>query len=132
MNDDDLLRELERLAHSDATSGRRALAKVTAIPREDSPPPRGIVCEWAGLQFRSKTERCVAQALERANVAFFPNARGRLGSAPDFRENREPDVLVIHGGKVGVLEVDGDSWHPAENAASDHARDRLFKATAFG
>ena len=31
MNDDDLQRELERLARSDATSGRRALAKVTAI-----------------------------------------------------------------------------------------------------
>jgi hypothetical protein len=28
---EDLIRELERLAHSDATSGRRALAKVTAI-----------------------------------------------------------------------------------------------------
>jgi hypothetical protein len=28
---DDLIPELERLAHSDATSGRRALAKVTAI-----------------------------------------------------------------------------------------------------
>ena len=31
MNEDDLQRELERLARSDATSGRRALAKVTAI-----------------------------------------------------------------------------------------------------
>jgi hypothetical protein len=31
MNDDDLQRELERIARSDATSGRRALAKLTAI-----------------------------------------------------------------------------------------------------
>jgi hypothetical protein len=31
MNDDDLQRELECLARSDATSGRRALAKLTAI-----------------------------------------------------------------------------------------------------
>jgi hypothetical protein len=31
MNGDDLQRELERLARSDATSGRRALAKLTAI-----------------------------------------------------------------------------------------------------
>ena len=44
MNDDDLQRELERLARSDATSGRRALAKVTAIRtlqrlRRPSPGP---------------------------------------------------------------------------------------------
>jgi hypothetical protein len=31
MKDHDLLRELERLAQSDATSGRARLAKVTAI-----------------------------------------------------------------------------------------------------
>jgi hypothetical protein len=79
------------------------------------------------LNIQMDTERVVAHALERANVAFFPNARGRLGTAPDFRESREPDFLVVDDGRLGVLEVDGDEWHPAENAAAEHVRDRLFR-----
>jgi very-short-patch-repair endonuclease len=98
------------------------------VPREDMPPPRpGFVAEWLGMQFRSKTERRIAEALERAHVAFIPNARGRFGVTTDHRESREPDFLVIDGGKLGILEVDGDVAHPPGSAANDHARDRLFK-----
>ena len=100
----------------------------SSIPREGMPPPPGFVSEWQGMRFRSKTERRIAEALDRANVAFFPNARGRLGVAPDYRENREPDFLVVSEGKLGILEVDGDAAHPPQNAAADHARDRLFRS----
>lgn len=82
---------------------------------------------WRGMRFRSKTERRIAAALESANVAFFPNGRGRLGTAPDFRETREPDFLVILDGKLGILEVDGDDYHPPQRAAEDHGRDRAFR-----
>lgn len=113
---DGLMQEVSRL--TDFFSG---------IPQEDTPPPPGFVCEWRGMHFRSKTERRVARALERANVMFFPNARGRLGVGPDYRESREPDFLVVQTGKLGILEVDGDRAHPPERAAADHARDRLFR-----
>jgi hypothetical protein len=83
---------------------------------------------WQGMRFRSKVERRVARALERANAAFFPNPRGRLGVAPDFRDSREPDFIVLCEGKLGILEVDGDDFHPPERASADHARDRLFRS----
>lgn len=82
---------------------------------------------WRGMRFRSKTERKIAEALERANVAFFPNSRGRFGMAPNSRETREPDFLVVVDGKLGILEVDGDDYHPPERAAEDHSRDRAFR-----
>ena len=36
--------------------------------------------------------------------------------------------MVCHEGKWGVLEVDGEPFHPASRAAQDHERDRVFKA----
>jgi hypothetical protein len=83
--------------------------------------------EWNGLRFRSHSEVCIARALERAGALFFPNARGRLGTTAK-RENREPDFLVCHQGKWGILEVDGEPFHPPSRTVQDHARDRLFKA----
>ena len=41
--------------------------------------------------------------------------------------NREPDFLVCLGGKWGILEVDGEPFHPASRTVEDHERDRLFK-----
>jgi hypothetical protein len=83
--------------------------------------------EWNGLRFRSQSEVCIARALDRAGALFFPNAKGRLGAVAK-RENREPDFLVCHQGKWGILEVDGEPFHPPSRTVHDHARDRLFKA----
>jgi hypothetical protein len=80
---------------------------------------------WGGLTFRSRTERRIAQALDRAGVAFMNNARGRWGT-PEGRHVREPDFVVMTAGKLGVLEVDSPTDH-AGRAADDHARDRLFR-----
>ncbi|MBS1894712.1 MAG: hypothetical protein JST59_25710 [Actinobacteria bacterium] len=82
---------------------------------------------WRGMLFRSKTECRMAAALDRVNVAFWPNCRARLGTVPDLRETRESDFLVLVEGKVGILEVDGDEFHPPESAHEDHARDRAFR-----
>jgi hypothetical protein len=95
-------------------------AYATPAPRAATPS------EWHGMMFRSKSELAIAQALERINVAFFPNARGRLGQTADARQAREPDFLVVYRGKVGVLEVDGGDYHRGL-AADDHERDRLFR-----
>jgi hypothetical protein len=104
-----------------------AVLEMEAIPDELQEPamPKPAASEWNGLAFRSKSELRIAQALERMDVAFFPNAAGRLGVTRDHRETRVPDFLVIHRRKVGILEVDGRPWHPS--AAADHERDRLFR-----
>ena len=44
------------------------------------------------------------------------------------RGNREPDFLVCKDGKWGVLEVDGEPFHPPSRTVQDHERDRLFRA----
>jgi hypothetical protein len=85
-----------------------------------------VPCRWRGLDFRSQSERYIAGALDRANVLFFPNARGRVGVTADHRETREPDFLVVHDGKVAILEVDGPRGHVGR-ACEDHDRDRLFR-----
>jgi hypothetical protein len=80
---------------------------------------------WANLRFRSESEVRVAQALDRAGVLFLPNCKARLGLAAN-RLNREADFLVCADGKWGILEVDGEPFHPPSRAAQDHERDRLF------
>ncbi len=82
---------------------------------------------WMNLRFRSASEVKVAEALERAGVLFLPNCRARLGVVDD-RKNREADFLVCLDGKWGILEVDGEPFHPPSRAAQDHDRDRLFQS----
>jgi hypothetical protein len=82
---------------------------------------------WNNLRFRSQSEVRLAIALDRAGVLFLPNCRGRLNT-PHGRENREADFLVCCEGKWGILEVDGEPFHPPSRTVQDHERDRLFKA----
>ena len=77
---------------------------------------------WKNLYFRSQSEIRIAEALDRAGVLFFPNCRGRLGQ-PASRENREADFLICRDGKWGILEVDGEPFHPPSRTVQDHARD---------
>lgn len=81
---------------------------------------------WNNLHFRSQSEIRIAEALDRAGVLFFPNCRGRLG-LPTARENREADFLICRESKWGILEVDGEPFHPPSRTVQDHARDRAFR-----
>lgn len=81
---------------------------------------------WNNLYFRSQSEIRIAEALDRAGVLFFPNCRGRLGPSTT-RENREADFLICCEGKWGILEVDGEPFHPPSRTVQDHARDRTFR-----
>ncbi|MBI2764630.1 MAG: hypothetical protein HYX53_01825 [Chloroflexi bacterium] len=81
---------------------------------------------WNNLNFRSESEIRVARALDGAGVLFVPNCLVRVNS-PAGRVNREPDFLVCADGKWGILEVDGEPFHPPSRTAADHERDRLFK-----
>jgi len=83
---------------------------------------------WSGLLFRSQAELNIAQALDKAEVLYFPNARARLHRQGE-RVNYEPDFVVFNRiGRtgIGILEVDGPQhrWKVEE----DHTRDRLFKS----
>jgi hypothetical protein len=80
---------------------------------------------WENLGFRSQSEIRVAKVLDQRGVLFFPNCKGRV-STPQGRANREPDFLVCHEGKWGILEIDGEPFHPPTRTVQDHSRDRLF------
>jgi hypothetical protein len=81
--------------------------------------------EWQRLYFSSVSEVKIAQALDRVGVLFFPNCRGRLNTT-EGRRNRECDFLVCYEGIWGILEVDGEPYHPPSRAAEDHKRDGFF------
>lgn len=81
---------------------------------------------WNNLRFRSESEVRIAQVLDRAGVLFLPNCKARLG-LPESRQNREADFLVCYEGKWGILEVDGEPFHPPSRTTQDHERDRLFR-----
>lgn len=82
---------------------------------------------WNGLRFRSESEVRIAQALDRASVLFLPNCKARVTDDTGVRLNREPDFLVCIDGKWGIIEVDGELFHPPSRTVHDHERDGLFK-----
>lgn len=84
--------------------------------------PNGTVRE--DLSFGSKSEARVAAALDRHGVMFFPLCSARLGPTGN-RKRREPDFLICHEGKWGILEVDGP--HHTGHIAEDRARDDDFQ-----
>jgi hypothetical protein len=81
---------------------------------------------WKGMVFHSKTELRVAKALDHAGAIFVPPTKVRLTSGGE-RQSREIDFLVYHGGRWGVLEVDGP-WH---TQANDDSRDALLRANGI-
>lgn len=81
---------------------------------------------WNNLRFRSASEIRIAEALDKKGVLFLPNCMARLNT-PDGRRNREADFLICHNGKWGILEVDGEDFHPETRTVDDHHRDRYFR-----
>lgn len=81
---------------------------------------------WQGFRFRSATEIKIAEALDRAGVLFFPLPKARVVTVSGHK-NIEPDFVICDEGRWGILEVDGEPYHPAERSAIEHDRDRLFR-----
>jgi len=77
------------------------------------------IYHWNDLCFRCEEEVKIAEALDRTNTLFFPNSKARL-TTPAGRQNQEPDFLIFHEGKWGILEIS----HP--DTEKDETRDRLF------
>jgi hypothetical protein len=99
------------------------------IQGDVAPTNQGVVgsfqpsFKWNGLGFRSKTETVIAAALARRGLLFFPNAAAVAGS-----QKREPDfVICTPEGKWGILEINGDDYHPPERFAQESERARWFK-----
>ena len=81
--------------------------------------PKERIYYWNDLRFHSQEQVKIAEALDRANTLFFPNSKARL-TTPAGRQNQEPDFLIFHQGKWGILEIS----HP--DTEKDETRDRLF------
>lgn len=80
--------------------------------------------KWENLNFRSPPEVRIAQELKRQNIMFLPNCAGLFSDGKEMKRE-EPDFLICHKGKWGILEVDGKTYHPS--AAKDHAQGRIYK-----
>lgn len=85
---------------------------------------QNALLEWNGLFFRSPAELAIAKALDQRGILFFPNTRGRVPNRSGQQDTIEVDFVVVYQGQMGILEVDGATYHPS--AAADHKRDRLF------
>lgn len=77
------------------------------------------IYHWNDLCFCCEEQVKIAEALDRTNTLFFPNSKARL-TTPAGRQNQEPDFLIFHQGKWGILEI----WHP--DTEKDEERDRIF------
>ncbi len=79
--------------------------------------------EHDGISFRSRTEIVIYEALIKRGLLIFPlpvAVMGRKGTL------KEPDFVVSYNGRIGILEIHGDKWHPPETAAKEHERRRAF------
>ncbi len=79
---------------------------------------------WEGLRFRSEPERLIAKTLDEMGIMFFPLPSGRVMTEEGMK-TREVDFLICSQGLWGILECDGEMWHPS--AAKDHKRDNDYK-----
>lgn len=79
--------------------------------------------QYKGLNFRSKTEIKIFGALIKQGLLVLPLPVAVMG---EMEKYKEPDFVVFYNGKVGILEIHGDKWHPPETAANEHERRRVF------
>jgi len=75
------------------------------------------------LNFRSKTEIKIFDTLVSRKLLVLPLPVAVMGSDNDYLE---PDLVVIYKGKAGILDVQGESFHPPQTAAKEHERRRRF------
>jgi len=76
-----------------------------------------------GLRYRSKSEMKLADELKRRAILYMPLPVAVISA----KARREPDFVLFHKGRVGIIEVHGAPWHPASRSAEDHARALPFR-----
>jgi hypothetical protein len=103
----------------------RQLIKGEKVTNQGQPiKSSNPIIVWNNLNFRSKAEKLMAEALDRAGVMYLPDCMARLGPA-DYRHNMEPDFLICCEGKWGILEVDSNVYH--QQPERDHEKGRQYK-----
>lgn len=100
-------------------------ARGLGIDNQGIPVDSEHLRTWNNLRFRSESEVKIAGALDEAGALYWPNCKSRLGK-PTERRNLEADFLVCWRGKWGILEVDGEPFHPPERRTQEQERDRGF------
>ena len=84
---------------------------------------------WNKLRFRSMAEISIAKELERREITFVPNAACRTGKIENVQESRiniEIDFIVLHKGKIAIIEIDSNTHHP-DFYEKDNLRDISFQ-----
>jgi hypothetical protein len=79
--------------------------------------------QWDGLLFRSQPEIHLYQAFKDTGVALAPLPVFIRGGAEYQR--MEPDFVILRGGMIFVVEVDGDTVHQ-ESPAEAHKRTTML------
>lgn len=108
----------------------RAEPPPATPPIRTEPPPEAPAhpgkLRYRGLTLRSKSEKRIAEALDRAEVLFIPSSKARFTLRRKHRDNRELDFVVCHAGAWGLLEVDGP--HHERTPNYDRQRDDALRA----
>lgn len=82
-----------------------------------------IKISFQGLSFRSKTEVKIYEALLKRGLLIMPLPVMVMGVKEKYKE---PDFVVCYNGRIGILEIHGEQWHPPQTAATEHERRREF------
>lgn len=77
-----------------------------------------------GLNFRSKTEIKMYEHLVARGLFILPLLVAVMGS---HRIRREPDFVIAYDGRIGVLEIHGEAWHPPETYEKEAERRRSMR-----
>lgn len=110
------------------------VGKKAPNTNDNSAPGHNAYKEWGGMYFRSKAEIAIAEELDKRNVLFFANVRGRLNyedlpasKASGYLSGRvEVDFLVFKNSKCMILEVDGQHHQEGSQTVRDYVRDRVL------
>lgn len=81
------------------------------------------IYRWNDWEFTSESQVKIAEALDRVEVIFFPNARGRFTTLKG-RQNQEFSFLLCHQGKWGILAIKPDS--SGEDADDNERKNPIF------
>jgi hypothetical protein len=101
------------------------IVKLLPTPLQLDDSKERNISKWNGCFFRSKPEVKIAEAFEKKSIAFISNGRGRFNKE-NSRATFEPDFVVFYNGKVGILEVDGEKYHPDLLKEDSDKRDQTF------
>lgn len=131
--DNDSRPQVEQFTHGTALTVGSKEAPNTDSTFSNQPGANAYK-EWGGMYFRSPAEIKIAEELDKQEVLFFANSRGRVGrqgspvsEASGLLTGRvEIDFLVFHKRKCVILEVDGQHHNEGSQTSRDYLRDRVL------